>query len=110
MLEEGLIVGIVCATTVTTVYYLAGKFVGRVQARGLINDLLGIVEVAPVSRATIEGALEFEDGDFEDDVIAVSAHNANVDVIVTRDAKGFSRHGITVMSPIELLSVLADSE
>ena len=48
--------GCLCTTTVTTVYYLAHKALGSEQARANIRNLLRLFEVAPVSRAVLEGA------------------------------------------------------
>ena len=43
--ERGEIQGFACATTVTTVFYLARKAVGRELARGQVGDLLSILNV-----------------------------------------------------------------
>ena len=52
--ERDQIQGFACATSVTTIFYLARKSLGRADARRQIADLLSILDVAPVSRAVLE--------------------------------------------------------
>jgi hypothetical protein len=63
--ESGKLSGSVCATTVTTIHYLAMKVVGTVRAKGEIRKLLSIVEVAGVNRGVLEEALESKLADFD---------------------------------------------
>ncbi len=49
--DTGRIEGAVCATTVTTVHYLAAKAGGRARAVRLLADLLDVFAVAPVDLA-----------------------------------------------------------
>jgi predicted nucleic acid-binding protein len=104
--ERGQLTALVCATTVTTVFYLAVKAAGRERARALVGELIQLLDVAPVNRATIEAALESGGADFEDDVIVESARACGAEVIVTRDTAGF-RHGqCRAMAPEELLAAM----
>ncbi len=104
--EGGEIAGFVCATTVTTVHYLARKAVGNRQARQEAQKLLDLLEVAPVDRAVLGGALASGFADFEDAVLHQAALNAGVGAIVTRNAGDFKRAKIHVYSPRELARLL----
>lgn len=95
-----------CAISFTTIFYLARKAVGLSNAREHIKALLSILDVAPVSRATLEAAIAGTASDFEDAVIAESARQINAQVILTRDAKGFAKSSIPVHSPGSLLAIL----
>jgi predicted nucleic acid-binding protein len=54
--EAGELIGCVCATTVTTIHYLAARTVGSERALGEIRKILGLFEIAPVNRAVLESA------------------------------------------------------
>lgn len=104
--HDGRIEGLVGATTVTTIHYLAEKAVGTARARRHVGVLLAILDVAPVSRATLVSALALKFADFEDAVLHEAAREAGAAGIVTRDAEGFARSRLPVYSPAELQRLL----
>ena len=103
--ERGEIQGFVCATTVTTIFYLARKALGREQARRQIGDILSILDVAPVNRVVLERAARSKMEDFEDAVITESARQVQARIIVTRDVRDFAKAPIPVHSPSSLLAL-----
>jgi len=108
--EVGQVQGFMGATTVTTIYYLAAKQLGRAGADEAVNNLLKLLEVAPVTRSVLEDALELEFTDFEDAVLAAAGKAAGVEGIITRDPKGFKNASVPVLSPTELVAVLLARE
>ena len=104
--ERGGIQGFACATTVTTMFHLARKAVGRELARSQVADLLSILDVAPVNRAVLERAARSEIDDFEDAVIVESARQVQAQVILTRNERDFAKSPIPVHSPISLPALL----
>lgn len=98
--------GLLGATTVTTIHYLTEKAVGRKRARGHLETLLGLFEVAAVDRAVLTGALELGFGDFEDAVLHEAAAHAGATGIVTRDIAGFRVARLTVYAPDELVTLV----
>lgn len=104
--EEGTIIGYLCGTTVTTVYYLAAKTVGAPRAQVEIRKLLSLFEVAPVNRHVLESALVLDFNDFEDAVIHEAACHIGADAIVTRNHKDFKKSRIPVYSPSEMAKIL----
>lgn len=104
--EHGTVPGYLCATTVTTVHYLAEKVLGTGQARQKIHSLLRLFEVAPVNRAILESALTSRLSDFEDAVVHEAALHVKVEGIVTRDPTGFKGAHIAVYTPEELWRAL----
>jgi predicted nucleic acid-binding protein len=105
--EDGTIIGYLCGTTITTVYYLASKTVGTARAQEEIRKLLAIFEVAPVNRPVLESALAAEFNDFEDAVIHEAACHVGADAIVTRNQKDFRKSRIAVYSSEELAKILS---
>lgn len=108
--ETGAVEGFACATSVTTVYYLAHRAVGRGRARALVDRLLGILAVAPVNRAVLASALGARVSDFEDAVVAEAGRSVGVDAVVTRNVRDYKQAGVTVYGPDDLLRALRASE
>ncbi len=98
--------GFICATTVTTIYYLVNKALGKKEANRHIKTLLSFFEIAPVNRSVIEEALNSEFPDFEDAVLHASALTVNADCIVTRNCADFKKAKIPVYSPDELVRIM----
>ena len=95
--------GLLGATTVTTIHYLATKAVGAAPAQRHLRTLLGLFDVAPVTRAVLTDALDLEFPDYEDAVLHEAARHASATAIVTRDPKGFAKARLKVYAPEELL-------
>jgi predicted nucleic acid-binding protein len=108
--ERGEIRGYLCATTVTTVYYLTAKVIGTRHARTEVRRLLTLFEVAPINRRVLEAALAGALADFEDAVIHEAARHVDAQTIVTRNTRNFKRAVISVHSPPELLHMLQVSQ
>ena len=100
--DLGQVSGSICATTVTTVHYLARRTVGDRRARREIRKLMDLLEVAPVDVTVLDGALDSKFTDFEDAVLHQAAVNVDADGIVTRNAGDFKHATIPVYAPEEL--------
>jgi hypothetical protein len=85
----------------------------RIEARAgttvVLNMLLKIFDIAPVTRAVIDSAANSKFEDFEDSVLHESAVAAGVDGIVTRNQKDFEKSTIAIYSPQELEAILTRS-
>jgi predicted nucleic acid-binding protein len=104
--EAGEIAGCICATTITTIHYLAAKVVGAEDSLLAVRKLLSIFEVAPVNRPVLEAALDSRVTDFEDAVLHEAARQVFAQAIVTRNPKDFKKSDLLVYSPQELRHVL----
>jgi predicted nucleic acid-binding protein len=104
--ENGKIGGSICATTVTTIYYLTSKSLDTKQAIDNVQRLLRLFEVAPVHRPVLEAALKADFSDFEDAVIHASAHHVKAEAIVTRNTKDFAKATLPIYTAHELLKIL----
>ena len=103
LVEEGRLQGLLCATTMTTIDYLLLQSLDRAAARRHMEQLIRLFDVAPVTRAVIEGAIRSRIGDFEDAVLDQAAAMAGSDVIVSRNTRDFARGGMKVQDPKEFL-------
>ena len=108
--ESGDLVGHLGATTVTTIHYIARRNVGLGAAHEMMRDLLRLLEVAPVNRAVLEGALALGFDDFEDAVLHEAGRLAGAQSIVTREPSGFSAATLCVYDPDTLVAALDAAE
>jgi len=104
--EHGILRGLIAASTVPTVYYLAHKVVGARQARTHLRQLLKLFDVAPVNRAVLEDALQARFSDYEDAVIHEAARHAGAEGIVTRNGQDFRQATLRVYAPDELVRIV----
>jgi predicted nucleic acid-binding protein len=110
LVDRGRLHGVLCATTITTIHYLATKAVGRAQAKRHLQELMAMFEIAPVDQAVLSQAIDLNLPDFEDAVLHESARAFGVAGIVTRNTKDFKGATLPVFSPKELLSGVVASE
>jgi len=107
LVDNGHIEGSICATAVTTLYYVGATDLGRRRAHDQVRTLLAVFDVAPVGRDVLQRALA-DDGfsDFEDAVAHEAAHAAGVSAIVTRNGRDFAKATLPVFEPHELLAAI----
>lgn len=104
--EQGHLVGLVAATSATTVAYFVEKAYDAAQVTADLRHLLQLFEVAPVTRAELERALDAGFGDYEDAVLHETARAAGADAIVTRNEDDFGAATLPVYTPSDLLARL----
>ena len=104
--ENKIIQGYLCATTITTIDYLCTKAIGRKPAKQAINALLELFSIAEVNRKTLVAALESDFSDFEDAVLYQAGVYAGVDGFVTRNIKDFTLAERSIYTPSELCGII----
>ena len=75
---------------------MAAKSLGSPAARRHVRTLLGLFEVARVTRAVLTDALDLDLPDYEDAVLHEAARHAGAEAIVTPDPRGFAKAGSVV--------------
>lgn len=98
--------GVIGATTVSTIFYLAAKAAGAKSARRHIASLLSLFDIAAVSRGVLADALELDFREYEDAVVHEAARHGGASAIVTRDPTGFEGATLRIYSPEELLRLV----
>lgn len=96
----------ICATTVTTIFYLVRRHLGSVETIERLRDLTAICTIAPVNQSVIDSALQSSFQDFEDAVLNHAAHTVGADCIVTRNQSDFRHSSLLVYSPSQFIEVL----
>lgn len=104
LVDQGHVEGYLCATTITTVHYLADKALGPKRAASLVATLLDVFRIAPMDGQVVAGALRLGFSDFEDAVVHEAAALAGATAIVTRNGRDFKGAKIAVFDPSEMLA------
>lgn len=106
LLESDGFDGFMAAHSITTLYYLCVKELGRDQATAALINLLKLVSVAALDQDTILKAIALGRRDLEDAIQMLSANDAHADYLVTRNTGDFKGSPIPVVMPSELLAIL----
>jgi len=104
--ELGEYSGIICATTITNIFYIARKSLGRADALKAIDDLVSIFAIAPVNRSVIHDALHSTFNDFEDSILNFSGKAAGAKYVITRNEPDFASSDLIVYNPTQFLAAL----
>ncbi|MBW2613912.1 MAG: PIN domain-containing protein [Deltaproteobacteria bacterium] len=107
MVESGTISGLLSATTITTIHYLAAKVIGKQKAEIEITKLLSLFKIAAVNQAVLSQAIQRNWPDFEDAVVYEAALQSGAEAITTRDLKGFKDSRISILTPEESIQLLS---
>jgi len=97
--ETGRAEGLIAAHAVTTIHYLVARDRDARVARRVVEALLQVFAVAPVTEAVLRSALDLRFSDFEDAVSAAAATASGCYAIVTRDVAGFRKSSLPVLTP-----------
>lgn len=101
--------GFAAAHSITTLFYLVSKHLGRERAVTVLLDLLEYVTVIELDQELLLRALSLGWEDVEDAVQGISAQRARADYLVTRNPSDFDPISLPIVTPSELLAIL-DSE
>ncbi len=104
--ERGDVAGRVSAATIETVRRAAAGPLGASRARRLAKRLLSLADVAPVTRAVLETALDGKLPDFERELVAEAAYHAGARAVVTRNAREYQGSRVPAYLPVEILGIL----
>jgi len=71
--ENNIIQGYLCSTTITTLDYLLSKSIGRDNSKHAIVSVLDLFNITEVNYRTLKAAVDSDFSDFEDAVLYFSA-------------------------------------
>ena len=99
----------VSSLSYSNIYYILRRSIAHKEVVRLLRDFFDMTEVVEVSKTTISDALESSFNDLED---AIQYHCATsipaIEMIVSRDSKGFPKSILPVMTAHEALFILQD--
>ena len=101
---KGKIQLVVCAQSFITAFYILRKVYDKTTLYKSMRSLFKLCQVSAVDSLIIEKALSREGFDFEDTVQYFSSMAIDVDIILTRDSKGFNEFDIRHITAEEFLN------
>ena len=107
--ENNIIEGYLCATTITTLDYLISKSRNREIAKIEIQKILTLFQIAEVNSTVLSMSINSAFTDFEDAVQYFSGTCCNVDGLVTRNTKDYKQATLPIYTPDELWSIVSSS-
>ncbi|RLA58530.1 MAG: PIN domain nuclease [Epsilonproteobacteria bacterium] len=110
LVENSEIDGYLCASSVTTLHYLVAKTLNKQHADETIQELLTLFEVTQLNKQVLQNACNENGVDYEDSVIYCSAIYEDIDIIITRDKRGFKKSQVTVVTPEEFLALMQEDK
>jgi len=93
----------ISSLSINNIHYIVSRLESKKKALNLINKLLPLVEILPVIRSTIEKTILAEFKDFEDGLQNFCAEEGNLNTIITRNIKDFSKSKLSIQTPKEYL-------
>ena len=94
----------ITTTSITDIYYIIKKELNHNLSIQFIEDLVSIVCLINVTEKTVLSAIETKNNDFEDAIQFIAAHENSLNLIITRDKKGFLNSELKVLNPTEFLN------
>ena len=104
--ERGEALGFIAAHSVTTLFDLLRRGLGSPKAQLVLEDVLSVFEIAPVTSQVIRRALALGWSDFEDAVQMAAAEGCGASHLFTRNLADFKGGLVPILSPAELSAVL----
>jgi predicted nucleic acid-binding protein len=105
LVSEGKITGLIAASSVDTLAFIIRKNATSAQTHSILEDVLLLLEVAPVDGDIIRKALSMRWNDPEDAIIYQAAKASGCTALVTRNTRDFQvdDDSIAVLSPEQLI-------
>jgi predicted nucleic acid-binding protein len=102
--QSGKVEAYVSAHSFDTIFYVLQKKISNQQRYALLRELRSVFNVAAVSEATIDAALQLEWPDLEDAIHYQAAVAVGCDAIITRNPQDFRDASIPVLSAGQILA------
>lgn len=103
--------GFITASSVSDIYYIMHRATHSDDAtRQILGKLFVLFDVLDTSSMDCRHALTSELSDFEDAIMNETAIREEMDCIVTRNIKDYSKSRVTVYLPSDFLNIVKDEE
>lgn len=99
--------GYITAKASTDIYYLTHRLThSDVETRTILSKLYTLFHLLDTTSLDCRKAISSEINDYEDAIMVETAIRSEMDCIVTRNVKDYSKSPITVYEPNEFISLL----
>lgn len=104
MCDRKEIQGVISSLTVINCAYLLRKAFSKELMLDKVKWMVSAFEISSINKQMLEMATLSNPHDFEDEVQIHSAMSKHVDVLITRDGKGFDPSKVIVQTPAEFIA------
>lgn len=94
-----------CATPSIRYLLTARKLLDVAEAKTAFGQLLELFSIADTTATDCHTAFENENRDYEDDLIAYSAHRTGIDFIVTRNQRDYDKSPVPTLTPGDFIDL-----
>ena len=101
--EHGELTGVITASSITDIYYVMRKTIGREKTLDSLKLLFSVFEIADVGKNDLLRAMESRMTDFEDALVAVCAKRVKAECIITRNISDFTGASVLPVMPKDFL-------
>lgn len=98
--------GYTCPLSLKDVYYIISKASSKERAFKIIEHLMGLLIIAPISAEECDMALRDGEPDFEDGLIRATAELEGMDYIITRDEAAFAMSKAPAITAAEFVQIV----
>lgn len=107
LIYDKLIVGVIPASCITDIYYIARKIShSKERSYKAIELVTKILEICDVTSDIIHTAFQHNADDFEDCILAECAKANECSYIITRSEKDFSEFEVRCITPEEFIEIM----
>lgn len=104
-------IGCITAKSTTDIYYLTHRLThDDKSSRAVLSKLFTLFEVVDTAGMDCRRAIPSEVSDYEDAVMIETALRTEVDCIVTRNTRDYSKSSLAVYSPGEFIKKLEEEQ
>ena len=96
----------VSSLSINNINYIVSRLESKRKAKKLINQLLPLVNILPVSSSTIEKSLLSRFKDFEDGLQNFCGEEGNIATFITRNIRDYSTSILSIQKPAEFLATI----
>ena len=102
-------IGCITAKSSTDIYYLTHRLTHDDKAsRNVLNKLFQLFEIVDTSGIDCRRAIPSEISDYEDAVMIETAVRTEVDCIITRNIRDYSKSPISVLTPSDFIKKIEE--
>ncbi len=103
--------GFITAKSATDIYYLTHRYTHNDKdTRTILNTLFVLFDLLDTAGMDCRRAISSDISDFEDAVMVESALRCDIDCIVTRNLKDYTKSSVPVYAPSDFLNMLSLGE
>ncbi len=97
------------AKSVTDIYYLTHRLThSDAETRKILSKLFTLFHLLDTTSLDCRKAVSSEIGDYEDAIMAETAIRSEIDCIVTRNVKDYTKSSVKVCEPVTLIKLLEE--